>query len=193
MTEARDFRVRSYMVKSTAIFMRDKWGEQELARILNSLSPGARSAATSEKPAEWCPVDGFAELLRALAAQSDGNSEHARDTLIACGEFIAREATNTFLRIAMRMLTPSLFAKKLPDIWKRDCSAGTFEVNAAADRFAIRLSDMAGFDHVPCTAAGFVKFALAAMGKTVEQVQIHNWSLTDPCADGARIELSWRG
>jgi hypothetical protein len=179
------------MAKSTAVFMRDTFGEQELAQILKEVSPGARSAATSLKPAEWCPVDVFAELLRGLAAKSNGNADHARDRLVACGEFIAREATNTFLKIVIRMLTPSLFAKKLPDLWRRDCSGGTFEVDAADNRIVIRLAGMGGFDHVPCTAAGFVKFALTTMGKTVEQVQIHNWSLTEPCADGARVELTW--
>jgi len=192
MIEARDFRVRAYMARSAATFMQDTFGEAELARILKDVSPGARSAATALKPAEWCPVSEFAELLRALATKSDGKSEHARDRLVACGEFIAREATNTFLKIVIRMLTPSLFAKKLPDLWKRDCSGGTFEVDAADNKLVIRLAGMDGFDHVPCTAAGFVKFALTTMGKTVEQVQIHNWSLTQPCADGARVELTWK-
>src|SRR6185369_5440707 len=124
MMEARDFRVRAYMVSSTATFIRETFGEAELASMLKEVSPGARSAATSLKPADWCAVAGLAELLRALAAKSNGNPEHARDTLIACGEFIAREATNTFLKIVIRMLTPSLFAKKLPDLWKRDCTGG---------------------------------------------------------------------
>jgi len=127
-----------------------------------------------------------------LAAKSNGNSEHARDRLIACGEFIAREATNSFLKIVIRMLTPNLLAKKLPDLWRRDCSEGTFEVDASGNKLAFRLAGMGGFDHVPCTAAGFVKFALTTMGKTVEQVQVHSWSLTQPCADGARVELTWK-
>jgi len=192
MIATEDFRVRAYMARSTALFIQDTLGEQELARILKEVSPGARSAATSLKPAEWCPVGGFSELLRALAANSNGDVEHARDRLVACGAFIAREATNTFLKIVIRMLTPSLFAKKLPDLWRRDCSGGTFEVDAAGNKIVIRLADMNGFDHVPCTVAGFVKFALTTMGKTVEQVQIHSWSLTDPCADGARVELTWK-
>jgi hypothetical protein len=52
--------------------------------------------------------------------------------------------------------------------------------------------EIKGFDHAPCTAAGFVKFALGGMGKVVGQVQVHNWSLTNPCAEGAIIELSWQ-
>jgi hypothetical protein len=192
MIETRDFRVRAYMARSTALFIRDTFGEQELDRILKEVSPGARSAATSLKPAEWCSAVEFAELLRALAGKANGNPEHARDSLVACGEFIAREATNTFLKIVMRMLTPGLLAKKLPDLWKRDCSGGTFEVDAADNKIIFRLADMSGFDHVPCTSAGFVKFALTTMGKSVEQVQIHNWSLTNPCADGARVELTWK-
>jgi len=52
--------------------------------------------------------------------------------------------------------------------------------------------EIKGFDHAPCTAAGFVKFAFGSMGKAIDRVQVHNWSLAEPCAEGASIELSWQ-
>jgi hypothetical protein len=192
MTETQDFRVRAYMVRSTAGFMEEKFGAQKAARVMGALSPKARSAATEMKPADWCSVESYAELLRALAAESNGDANNARDTLIACGEYVAREATNTFLKMLMKMLTPGLFASKLPSIWRRDCSGGNFEVNVTDEKLICRLTDIKGFDHVPCTAAGFVRFALTGMGKTVKQVELHNWSLTQPCAEGASIELTWK-
>jgi hypothetical protein len=192
MAEAQDFRVRAYMVGSTAAFMEETLGEQKAARIFASLSAEAQSAAKELKPADWCSVGAYAELLRALAAESNGNANQARDTLIACGEYVAREATNTFLKMLMKMLTPALFAKKLPSIWRRDCSGGNFEVSVTDEKLVCRLSDIKGFDHVPCTAAGFVRFALTGMGKNVQKVEVHNWSLTQPCAEGACIELNWK-
>jgi hypothetical protein len=192
MTETQDFRVRAYMVRSTAAYMGEKLGEQVVARMVQGLSPEARGAVTDLKPADWCSVSAYAELLRALAAESKGNSDQARDTLIACGEYVAREATNTFLKVLMKMLTPGLFAKKLPSIWRRDCSGGNFEVDVTDTKLICKLSDIKGFDHVPCTAAGFVRFGLTGMGKTIEKVEIHNWSLSNPCAEGACIEFTWK-
>lgn len=173
-------------------FMQETLGEQRMSRIVEGLSPEARHAVQTAKPADWTAVSVQAEVLRALAAESAGDEARARDALIASGEYVAREATNTFLRLLMKMLTPALFARKLPDFWKRDCSRGRFEVDVTEQKLVCRLFDVGGFDHVPCTTAGFVKFALAAMGKSVAKVDVYNWSLAAPCADGACIELTWK-
>lgn len=191
-TQPQDFRVRAYMMMSTAGFLREKIGEESAARIVQGLSPDARHAISTLKTADWCPVSTYSELLRAVASTSNGNENQARETLVASGEYVAREATNTFLRLLMKMLTPSLFAKKLPDFWRRDCSRGRFEVDVTEQKLVCRLFDIKGFDHVPCTAAGFVKFALTGMGKSIEGVTIRNWSLAAPCEDGASFELVWK-
>jgi hypothetical protein len=185
-------RARAYMGKSTLAFIGEKFGPRKADEILAGLSPAARVATTELKPADWFSVDVYAELLNALAAQSNGNADDARDTLIACGEYVAREASNTFLKMLMRILTPALFASKLPALWRRDFSGGRLEADIQPDRLLCRMFEIKGFDHAPCTAAGFVKFALGGMGKVVGQVQVHNWSLTNPCAEGAIIELSWQ-
>lgn len=187
-----DFRVRAYMVKSTAAFMHDRLGEQKATQLLEGLSSETKDAVNALKLADWCTVAAYSEMLRALAAESRGDADQARETLIACGEYVAREATNTFLRMFMKLLTPSLFAKKLPDVWKRDCSGGRFEVDVTNERLVFRLFDIKGFAHVPCTAAGFVKFALTGMGKTISKTSIHNWSLAEPCSEGAWVELTWK-
>jgi hypothetical protein len=192
MAEKSDLRARAYMARSTAAFMGEKFGSRKADEILAGLSPATRAAATELKPADWFSVDVYAELLNALAAQSNGNADDARETLIACGEYVAREASNTFLKMLMRILTPSLFASKLPALWRRDFSGGKLEADIQHDRLVCRMFEIKGFDHAPCTAAGFVKFALSSMGKVVENVQVHNWSLSDPCAEGASIELVWQ-
>ena len=172
--------------------MGSTFGSRKADQILEGLSSAARAATTELKPADWFSVNVYAELLNALAAQSNGNVDDARDNLIACGEYVAREASNTFLKMLMRILTPSLFASKLPTLWRRDFSGGRLEADIQQDRLVCRMFEIKGFDHAPCTAAGFVKFAFGSMGKAIDRVQVHNWSLAEPCAEGASIELSWQ-
>ena len=114
MSETSDLRARAYMARSTAAFMGATFGSRKADQILEGLSSAARAATTELKPADWFSVNVYAELLNALAAQSNGNVDDARDNLIACGEYVAREASNTFLKMLMRILTPSLFASSCP-------------------------------------------------------------------------------
>ncbi len=85
----------------------------------------SREIVASAKSATWYPVATLAELLNSIASLAKGDEAKARELLINCGKYMAREATNTFLRLLMRM-TPALFAKKLPDFWGRDCTRGSW-------------------------------------------------------------------
>ena len=168
-----------------------KFGSRKADQILEGLSSAARAATTELKPADWFSVNVYAELLNALAAQSNGNVDDARDNLIACGEYVAREASNTFLKMLMRILTPSLFASSCPRYGDETFPAAGWRPTFSR-RLVCRMFEIKGFDHAPCTAAGFVKFAFGSMGKAIDRVQVHNWSLAEPCAEGASIELSWQ-
>jgi hypothetical protein len=190
-TEPQDFRVRAYMVLSNFEFLRQKHGDEKFARVLETFSPETQHILRAAKQADWCPLASYSEVLRAVADMGNGKDELAREILITSGQFVAREATNTFLRLLMKMLTPPLFAKKLPDFWKRDCTRGRLEVDVSTERLAVRMLEMKGLDHAVCAGAGFVKFALESMGKSVQNVTIHNWSLTNPCAEDSWFEFTW--
>ena len=110
----------------------------------------------------------------------------------SCGKFMAREATNTFLRLLMRMLTPNLFAKKLPDLWKRDCTGGRLQVQVDEQKLVCHIYDAEGYDHLAAVATGYATFALETMGKVVEKTTIHGWSVERPYQQGDWFELIWQ-
>jgi|GEM_PF-1572825 len=186
-----DFCVRGYMVMHAARYLEGLLGDAESKRVFADFSPEAQRALDTTKHADWCPVSVFSELTRAIAKTSDGDEEKARELLVACGVFMAQEATNSFLKILMKILTPGLFAKKIPAIWSRDCSQGELVSELSGHKLVCHAYGMTGFDHVPCTAAGFVTFVLQRMGKPVSRTTIHGWSLETPYTDGARFELEW--
>jgi hypothetical protein len=173
------------MLISTANYLKNKLGAAEGQRIIESLSPATRSIVTGEKPAAWSPMANYVELLRIVADQGKGDDMKAKDSLIEAGRFVAQEASTTFLRLFLKMLTPNLFAKKAPSVWSRDFSRGRAEAEISDKRLVFRMLGIADMDHIPCTAPGFISFAMESMGKSIKSINVHNWSLKQPCVDGA--------
>jgi hypothetical protein len=191
-SEANDFQVRGYMILNTLSYLSEKVGEPDAKRIIAGFPPEVRDVISSAKSGGLYPVAALSHSLGAVAALGNGDENRARDNLVMCGTFMAREATNTFFKLVMKMLTPALFIKKLPDFWKRDCTKGRLEVDIKDRTIVFRFFDMKGFDHAVCTGTGFVTFALQTMGKTIEKTSIQNWSLENPSADGALSQITYR-
>ncbi|HKO92237.1 MAG TPA: hypothetical protein VJU61_13830 [Polyangiaceae bacterium] len=189
--QAQDFNVRGYMYVSAVNYLRQVVGEEEAKRVIGGFSPEARHLLEALKSAEWCPVSVFSEATQAIA-KAGGGGERSQDLLIKCGTHVAVEASNTFLKLFMKMMSTQLLVKKVPDLWRRDCSGGKLvleELGGKSVRFST--SGMQGYQHAVCTAAGFVAFGLGAIGKKVDSITIRGWSVDKPSDDGATFELSW--
>ena len=186
--------MRGYIIVHTIQYLREKLGDTEWARIESSLSPGLQAVLAGEvKHGGWYPISHTVELNRVLLdrmAQKDDAS--ARDALHHCGRYIAGAATNTFLKMLMKMLTPGLFARKLPDVFRRDFSSGRLESSLEGRKLICRYYDVPGFEHSAVLASGFAAKAFEGMGKDVETFSVHNWSLREPNTDGSWFELTWK-
>jgi hypothetical protein len=186
-----DIQIRGYMVANAGAYLRGAV-DGDHAHVFEGLSAPTKAAVTGAKPAAWYPVESMAEICRGVAALGDGDEAKAQAQLVKCGRFIANEATNTFLRLLMKMLTPAMFAAKLPDFWKRDCTGGKLIVDVTDQKLSVRLHGIEVWDHVCVTTIGYVGFALEAMGKSIERTTIDGWSLAKPNQDGASFELHWK-
>ena len=184
--------MRGYVLMAAVAYLRKTAGEQHAKRVLDGLSPETKQALATAKEASWCSTNSVAEMLHAVASLSNGNESSAQKNLIDCGKYAAHEASNTFLRLFMKLLTPTMFAKKLPDIWARDCTVGKITVEVHADRIRNRLVDMTGFDHIAPLCVGYVAFALEAMGKSITKTELHGWSLATPGPSDCWFEVFWR-
>jgi hypothetical protein len=185
--------LRGYMVATTAAFLRRRASERGLPDPSERFSPSLRAALNNIDSAGWYPVAHIGELNRLIAsALAENKEDRARTELADCGRFMAEEATNTFMRLIMRLLTPTLFAKKLPDLWRRDCNYGRVELSVDDHSLKLQLHDMAGHDHLAAVMPGYTGFALEKMGKVVKKVNLEGWSMDKPIADGAMIEFVWQ-
>jgi len=184
--------VRGYTVLKTAAYIKHATGEQEAKRILQGLSPSLQQALTTATPASWLPVAHCSELFSAVAGLAKGDEAKAKAELINCGEFLGNEATNTFLKLVMKILTPAMFAKKLPSLWSRDATGGKYDVEVYDDRIVCKLLEMEEFEHIGPISVGYVSFALQAMRKPVAKSNLHGWSLDKPRPKECWFELYWK-
>jgi len=188
-----DVLMRGYVLLSAVRHLQSSAGESKAKELLESSSPGLREALAGATSASWCNASHIGELYRMIATLGEGDEGRVRSLLIACGKVAARDAGNTFLRLLRTILTPSLLARKLPDIWARDCVGGKVEVAVRNDRIASRIFGVDGFDHLAPVAAGYVTSALEAMGKSIIETELHEWSLVTPAPSKLHFEIVWHG
>lgn len=184
--------IRGYSLRQTARYLETKFDPDTRRRMLDAMPAGSRTMLNSFESAEWYPRDHSTALFRAIASARGGDA--AYDDLVGCGEFIASEATNTFLRLLMRIMTPTLFAKKIPEFWKRDQRGGAFEVDVSvADRgrIGMNLVDVGGYDHIGIVSIGWIQFGMAALGKKGVTIKQEGWSLSSPGPREIRYEVTW--
>lgn len=184
--------MRGYSISSAVKYVQEVGGADG-ERALQSLSDAAKQTIRVLAPAQWYPISVLAELHRAMVTfMAKNDEERAKDVLMTCGKYMGREATNTFLRLLMKILTPTMLAKKFPDLWKRDFNGGRVELSVDEKSLLCRYFDLPGFDHQSVVGAGFVIFTLESMGKSVEKVNLLDWSLDRSNADGAGFEIIWK-
>ena len=185
---------RGYLIAHTADYLKDNLDGAEWSRRVAGMSPDLQRIVGGEvKPAGWYPITLLNEINLVVAMTvGRGEDERAKEALYTCGRYISREATNTFLKVVLRMLTPGLLVKKLPDVFRRDFSAGRLTAELQDKTLFVRIYEMPGLDHVVVTSAGFVTNAFEAMGKKVDKLKINEWSRAEPSRDGASFELTWK-
>jgi hypothetical protein len=185
--------IRGYSLKQTAKYLESKFDPDTRRRVVDGLPSTVKTMMSSFEPAEWYPRDYSAALFRSIAAARNDEAGSYQD-LVACGEFIASEATNTFLKLLMRIMSPTLFAKKIPEFWKRDQRGGAFEadVSRAGDSMIkMRLVDVEGYDHIGIVSIGWIQFGMTALGKKGVVIKQTGWKLDKPGPKDVEYEITW--
>jgi hypothetical protein len=181
------------MLTTTYNFLVERCGAAEAQRLVGTLPIEVQRAIETAKPADWYPCDHISQLA-AFVASAVGKSEEvrARDALVECGKCGAREATSTFLRLFMRILTPAIFARKLPEVWARDNSGGVVTVTSSDTSLVCTIAQVKDYDHVGPIAVGWAWFTLEAMGLKVERYELKGWTLKEPGPDTNTFKLFWK-
>jgi hypothetical protein len=93
--------------------------------------------------------------------------EAAYQTLVGMGKYIANDAINSFLRLLVKFLKPSLFARKFHEFFRKEHNFGQLEADLSdieRDRFVLLMNDVGGYDNVAPLSIGWISHTLDAMG-----------------------------
>lgn len=189
-----DAEVRGYWISGAVSFIGVHYPSETGRRLLDGLTRELRAAAPRVEPAQWYPRILHIELLRAIA--SVGKDEGAiYEDLMAYGKFVGSEATNGALKPFMSIVSPRLFAKKLPDIWARDQRGdGQLESDFSQveeARLPLKLSGIRGYDHIGVAMLGWIKFALSGLVNKSPAIKQTGWSLRHTAPSEMVCEVSW--
>jgi hypothetical protein len=185
-----DRKTRGYAMVATWKYINETFPAEARERIRAHLSPEVRNQGTYDAVSFYSCNHLYEPFVGIASLSSDQAT--AMKQLEECGKFIAREATNTFLRLIMKVVTPTLFAKKLPTLWSRDNTVGRFHVdltNVESGRMVFHLEEVSGFFHIGPVAQGWIAFSMEAMGRQVKSIHLSNWSLKTPAPDAVQIDV----
>lgn len=148
----------------------------------------ASGAARTLDATTWVPRRDMVALLGGIVAVYP-DDDAARAALVTAGRKVCESATATFLRLLIKVLNPKMFANKFPELFKRDHQGGYIQMREVTDTaLLMQLRDVEGFDHAGPFMAGWIGFALEALGLRLAELTATPWSRAEPgprCVDFA--------
>lgn len=185
-------KIKSYGFNATVEYIDKNYDDAARKRIMGALSPAGQSFLPTAKKAQFASPTYSAELWSAIA------KEHPDDTfghLVKLGRYQGAYATNTYLKLLMKMLTVKMFAKKFPDIWGRDANFGKFVVGdlAEIDKGQLRLGfqDLGSFPYFGPITEGWFAYSFEVMGLKNVKVALQDWSPQNPDPGHLMYHVTW--
>jgi len=131
-------------------------------------------------------------MIREIAGL-EPTMEEGYQRVFEAGKFVANHALSTALRLLVRFLRPSMFARKVTDLWKRDHNFGSLVCTMDGDKKMIaRLDEVDGYSFVSAVASGWVYMALETMGcKDITCKEVLHPPPAAQDAAAYQIEVRW--
>lgn len=184
---------RGLVFKGFAAYLERECDKAQREKVYNAISGEIREILDSPGSSQWYPRSYFTELNRALAALHTQEAD-VLEALSCAGRNMAEIASGTFMKLLLKMLTPSLFARKFPDFWAHDNRGGRIDVESskvADGRLDFWIREVRGFDHVGPVGRGYIQFAMSAITGSAVVVDLEGWSLSKPGPDEVHYAVSW--
>jgi len=147
--------------------------DREQAQLIESkLSDDARRALHETSPEVWYPINVWKESLDRIVACAP-DAESARIAVRSAGRFICEGTVNSFLRVLMRIMTPTLFAKKSGSMIGKDFrgfSGGapdySYDLSKEPEGMVtLQIKNAREHPYLGGTGQGFIEFAFHYIGK----------------------------
>jgi hypothetical protein len=144
-------KMRGASVLATLDFLRATFGEPGLARVLTSLSPGAREQLAGPAailPDGWYDTSALSELTRSAdSLLGKGDLSLAR----VMGKHVAFADVNRFFRWLFRLAGPKALFSRAGSVWNSYYDTGTYVLESVEEgRAILRIEGWDAADEVLC-------------------------------------------
>jgi hypothetical protein len=185
--------LKGFSLTTTLAFIDSHYTHEQREQIHARLTPELRNMTSGFKPGDWYPIEYQTQMLRAMASVAEEPTE-AHTNAVALGRFLSDQASNTFMRLLFKVLTPLIFLKKAPAVWGRMFNFGRFETDAADydnNRVVMLMLDVDGFDYVAPVSEGWIATMFEAVG--CKNVAVHATDLEEGTVRGAgyKFDINW--
>ena len=154
----------------------------------------ARPLAAKASRGEWVPARYWSSTIEAIA-QEHPDLEQRHDAIVAFGRFMAEEAVGSYLKLLLRVLTPSMFLRRLPATFEHDIRPGSVTVDTSqmAERRLITITqhNVEGLAYVWTVGAGWVAQALSFTGLKGVKGRTLSPALDQPFASEGTFKVWW--
>jgi len=181
--------VKGHLILSTVRFVDQAFDASTGARIHAALPPDLREALLCIERGKWYPLDFTTQLSRSIYEAHD-DPVAADLALRRCGYFIVDDASSTFLRLLLKILTPELFVSKYPEFWRRYHDFGDCRADASTIRQKRVLLRATSYDYAHIIGAGWVERAFHMFGMKNARVA-HNGAPGQICVPEILWDVQW--
>src|SRR4051812_11935416 len=112
-------KVRGMLVQGLASYVEKRCEPALRSKIMEAVSADVRAALPTMEKNVWYPRRYALDFCRAIVSVTGDENN-----ITLAGHHIANEATNTFMKLLIKVLTPKMFARQFPEFWKKYHSHG---------------------------------------------------------------------
>lgn len=184
--------MKAYNVISAVEFLEQNFPDRVDA-IRDGFTEPLKTDLTKIGSFDFVPRAYLSEVTEAIANEVEPGAPRI-ELLSKLGEHIAHGATNTFLRLLMRMMTPQIFAKKVGAIWKKDNRGGHVVADTTdlgSNKLLLNFSDVDGFAYFRAICIGWMGFAFRRMGAKNVRVSFPDQDANEPYDESVQIAIEW--
>jgi hypothetical protein len=184
-----DRKLKGTYIRAAAAFLNDNYEEEQRRAMLAALAPRTRDVLGSVSPSDWYPLEIGVDVLRQIERAHEGDAE-TRKVIRRAGRAIARDATGTFMKLLLKVLTPRMFASKFPEFWRRYHDFGDCKIDVSRIEERWFAVEVPGYEYLHSVGAGWIEHVFDSLGKT-------NIVVKDNCPPGeilvptVRWETTW--
>lgn len=155
--------VKGHGIKSVYNYVLTNYSPDERNKIIARVDPEMVALYPKLQKSDWYPIRHLVSVYDAVA------QEKGPDEMRPLGYGVAQEATGTFLKLVMKILTPAMFANKFDSFFHQyfdfgEIRADLTDISSNCVRFCIDLKGVE-FPHHHVVSLGWIESAFHGMGK----------------------------